>query len=243
MRSKALAFRGVNDVRAGKLIELDLADGTSDADIEDMCRKLLANTVIENFRIERLETAHEKRGHRLPRLQLRPRPRRRAGAGDRPQAGDGLAQATPSFPTASTSSAFPAAFPTAIICAPARWRRARRSCARSRTRRPRRAGDRHLQRLPGADRSRAAARRADAQCAASASSAAPVPLRVENSQSLFTAHYDAGEDDRLSGRAPRRQLSGRRGRRSTGSKAKAASPSAISTRSTARRAHRRHPQR
>ena len=48
---------GVNDVRAGKLIELDLADGTSDADIEDMCRKLLANTVIENFRIERLEHA------------------------------------------------------------------------------------------------------------------------------------------------------------------------------------------
>ena len=39
--------------RAGKLIELDLADGTSEADIEAMCRKLLANTVIENFRVER----------------------------------------------------------------------------------------------------------------------------------------------------------------------------------------------
>ena len=38
-------------------LELDLADGTSDADIEEMCRKLLANTVIENFRIERLENA------------------------------------------------------------------------------------------------------------------------------------------------------------------------------------------
>jgi phosphoribosylformylglycinamidine synthase len=47
----------VNDVRAGKLIELDLAEGTSDAQIEDMCRKLLANTVIENFRIERMENA------------------------------------------------------------------------------------------------------------------------------------------------------------------------------------------
>ena len=54
---EALGFSGVNDVRAGKLIELDLAEGTSDADIEDMCCKLLANTVIENFRIERLENA------------------------------------------------------------------------------------------------------------------------------------------------------------------------------------------
>src|SRR6476661_9893269 len=54
---EGLGFGGVNDVRAGKLIELDLADGTSDGDIEDMCRKLLANTVIENFRIERMQTA------------------------------------------------------------------------------------------------------------------------------------------------------------------------------------------
>jgi phosphoribosylformylglycinamidine synthase len=54
---EGLGFGGINDVRAGKLIELDLADATSDSDIEDMCRKLLANTVIENFRIERLEPA------------------------------------------------------------------------------------------------------------------------------------------------------------------------------------------
>jgi phosphoribosylformylglycinamidine synthase len=54
---EGLGFSGVNDVRAGKLIELDLAGGTSDGEIEDMCRKLLANTVIENFRIERLEDA------------------------------------------------------------------------------------------------------------------------------------------------------------------------------------------
>ena len=51
---EGLGFGGVNDVRAGKLIELDLDEGTDDAAIEDMCRKLLANTVIENFRIERL---------------------------------------------------------------------------------------------------------------------------------------------------------------------------------------------
>ena len=51
---EGLGFDGVQDVRAGKLIELELADGTADSDIEQMCRKLLANTVIENFRIERM---------------------------------------------------------------------------------------------------------------------------------------------------------------------------------------------
>jgi phosphoribosylformylglycinamidine synthase len=52
---EGLGFSGVNDVRAGKLIELDVADGTTDSELEDMCRKLLANTVIENFRIERAD--------------------------------------------------------------------------------------------------------------------------------------------------------------------------------------------
>ena len=50
---EGLGFSGVNDVRAGKLIELDLAESVSDDDVEAMCRKLLANTVIENFRVER----------------------------------------------------------------------------------------------------------------------------------------------------------------------------------------------
>ncbi len=50
---EGLGFAGINDVRAGKLIELDIADATSDDDIDAMCRKLLANTVIENYRIER----------------------------------------------------------------------------------------------------------------------------------------------------------------------------------------------
>ena len=54
---EGLGFSGVRDVRAGKLIELDLAEGTSDEQIADMCRKLLANTVIENFHIERMENA------------------------------------------------------------------------------------------------------------------------------------------------------------------------------------------
>jgi phosphoribosylformylglycinamidine synthase PurS subunit len=50
---EGLGFSGVNDVRAGKLIELDLAESVADEDVEAMCKKLLANTVIENFRIER----------------------------------------------------------------------------------------------------------------------------------------------------------------------------------------------
>ena len=50
---EGLGFEGVNDVRAGKMIELDLDESVSEADVEAMCRKLLANTVIENFRIER----------------------------------------------------------------------------------------------------------------------------------------------------------------------------------------------
>ena len=50
---EGLGFSGIQDVRAGKLIELDLSDSVSDADIDAMCRKLLANTVIENYRIER----------------------------------------------------------------------------------------------------------------------------------------------------------------------------------------------
>ena len=49
---EGLGFSGVNDVRAGKLIELDLDEGVSEADVEAMCRQLLANTVIENYRIE-----------------------------------------------------------------------------------------------------------------------------------------------------------------------------------------------
>lgn len=50
---EGLGFDGVNDVRAGRLIELDVADGTSDDDLDQMCRKLLANMVIENYRIEK----------------------------------------------------------------------------------------------------------------------------------------------------------------------------------------------
>lgn len=54
---EGLGFAGVNDVRAGKLIELELADDVLESEIEEMCRQLLANTVIENYRIEHVERA------------------------------------------------------------------------------------------------------------------------------------------------------------------------------------------
>ena len=51
---EGLGFAGVRDVRAGRLIELDVADDTADAALDEMCRKLLANMVIENYRIEKV---------------------------------------------------------------------------------------------------------------------------------------------------------------------------------------------
>lgn len=48
----ALGFDGVNGVRQGKVIELDLADGATEADVTQMCEKLLANTVIESYSVE-----------------------------------------------------------------------------------------------------------------------------------------------------------------------------------------------
>jgi phosphoribosylformylglycinamidine synthase len=54
---EGLGFQGVEGVRVGRLIELDVADGTSDESLREMCEKLLANTVIENYRIEKLEHA------------------------------------------------------------------------------------------------------------------------------------------------------------------------------------------
>lgn len=48
----ALGFDGVEGVRQGKVIELDLAEGATEAQVGEMCEKLLANTVIESYRIE-----------------------------------------------------------------------------------------------------------------------------------------------------------------------------------------------
>ncbi|MCL4065645.1 phosphoribosylformylglycinamidine synthase subunit PurS [Pseudomonas sp. GX19020] len=51
----ALGFAGVEGVRQGKVIELDLAANdraTAEADVKAMCEKLLANTVIEGYKVE-----------------------------------------------------------------------------------------------------------------------------------------------------------------------------------------------
>ena len=48
----AMGFDGVQGVRQGKVIELDLAPGTDEATVTQMCERLLANTVIESYRIE-----------------------------------------------------------------------------------------------------------------------------------------------------------------------------------------------
>lgn len=51
---EGLGFGGVEDVRIGRMIEMDVADGTSDAELDKMCQQLLANMVIENYAIEKL---------------------------------------------------------------------------------------------------------------------------------------------------------------------------------------------
>jgi phosphoribosylformylglycinamidine synthase subunit PurS len=51
----SLGFAGVNEVRQGKVIDLDLAEADvtrARAAVEQMCQKLLANTVIESYQIE-----------------------------------------------------------------------------------------------------------------------------------------------------------------------------------------------
>ena len=47
-----LGFDGVQNVRQGKVIELELEDTTTEADVTSMCEKLLANTVIESYAVE-----------------------------------------------------------------------------------------------------------------------------------------------------------------------------------------------
>ena len=50
-----LGFEGVEGVRQGKVIDLDLAEtdrSQAEAAAAEMCEKLLANTIIENYRVE-----------------------------------------------------------------------------------------------------------------------------------------------------------------------------------------------
>ena len=48
----AMGFDGVTGVRQGKVIALDVADGTTEDEVAQMCERLLANTVIESYRVE-----------------------------------------------------------------------------------------------------------------------------------------------------------------------------------------------
>ena len=52
---RSLGFEGVNEVRQGKYIEVELAESDparARTSVEAMCRQLLANSVIENYAIE-----------------------------------------------------------------------------------------------------------------------------------------------------------------------------------------------
>ena len=54
---KALGFAGVGGVRQGKVFDIELGDdnaGATEQSLRQMCEKLLANTVIENYAIELL---------------------------------------------------------------------------------------------------------------------------------------------------------------------------------------------
>ncbi len=55
----SMGFEGVEDVRIGRMIEMDAADGTSDETITAMCEQLLANMVIEDFAIEKVDAQTE----------------------------------------------------------------------------------------------------------------------------------------------------------------------------------------
>ncbi len=51
----SLGFAGVEEVRIGKFMEISLNESSPDKareTVTDMCRKLLANTVIEDYRVE-----------------------------------------------------------------------------------------------------------------------------------------------------------------------------------------------
>ncbi|MCY4152314.1 MAG: phosphoribosylformylglycinamidine synthase subunit PurS [Aestuariivita sp.] len=49
---KSMGFDGVNDVRQGKIIELDVSEETTRELVVQMCERLLANSVVESYEIE-----------------------------------------------------------------------------------------------------------------------------------------------------------------------------------------------
>jgi phosphoribosylformylglycinamidine synthase len=67
---ESLGFTGITDVRAGKYLEIEL-DGARPAsakrEVERMCRKLLANPVVETYRIEIAGGRRPEAGGHRPR--------------------------------------------------------------------------------------------------------------------------------------------------------------------------------
>ena len=52
---ESLGFKGIKNVRVGKLIEVEMNHGkatTAKKDVERMCQKLLANPVVETYRVD-----------------------------------------------------------------------------------------------------------------------------------------------------------------------------------------------
>ena len=135
---KSLGVAGVASVRQGKVfdIEVEGADRTrAEAALKDAADKLLANTVIENYRIEVLGltgacACDEIRRRRLPRHQSRARHGAHAPACVRRASPPWSGTPIPRCRPAPISWSSPAASPMATICAAARSRRARRSWTR-----------------------------------------------------------------------------------------------------------------
>ena len=47
-----LGFAGIKKVTQGKVIELELSDDVGPKRIDEMCKKLLVNEVIEDYKVE-----------------------------------------------------------------------------------------------------------------------------------------------------------------------------------------------
>lgn len=55
---RALQVSGVESVRQGKVFDIEVADGAdAEATLKEACEKLLANTIVENYRVELLPSA------------------------------------------------------------------------------------------------------------------------------------------------------------------------------------------
>ena len=106
------------NVHVGRLIELDVEDAMQ---VPQMCERLLANPLIEDYEVE--SSPHEVRRRPLPGLLRRGRRAAWRAAASATPSSSGTATATC---RASTRSSCPAASRTATTCASARSRASRR---------------------------------------------------------------------------------------------------------------------